>query len=118
MKKNWLYLRYNPGVSKLLLKMKITSFLIFTIIMSSSAAKSYSQSAKLTLDFKNATVKEILNHIENQSEFRFFYSSSVDVERQTSISLKDENIFDVLHILFDDTDEKYEVMGRQIADRK
>ncbi|MFW6369716.1 MAG: TonB-dependent receptor [Bacteroidota bacterium] len=115
MKKNWLYLRCNSGVSKLLRKMKLTIFLLLTTILGSMAAGSYSQTAKLTLDFKNMTVKEILSNIEDQSEFRFFYSGSVDVERRTSISLKNEKIFDVLDELFKDTGVKYEVRGRQIA---
>jgi TonB-linked SusC/RagA family outer membrane protein len=115
MKKSWLYLRCNSEVSKILRKMKITIFLLLTIILSGSAAESYSQSAKLTLDLKNSTIREILNNIEYQSEFRFFYSGSVDVERQTSISLKDEKISDVLDELFKGTDVKYEVRGRQIA---
>lgn len=115
MKKKWLYLRYNTRVSKLLRKMKLTIFLLLTAIMGSMAAGSYSQSAKLTLDFNNSTVKEILGNIEDQSEFRFFYSGSVDVERQTSISLKNEKIFDVLDELFEGTNVNYEVRGRQIA---
>lgn len=115
MKKNWLYLRCNPGISKLVRKMKITIFLLITAILGTTAAESYSQSAKLTLDLKHSTIKEILNNIENQSEFRFFYSGSVDVERRISISSKDQKVFDVLDELFEGTDVKYEVIGRQIA---
>ncbi|MCD7978650.1 MAG: hypothetical protein LUG51_16475 [Tannerellaceae bacterium] len=38
------------------------------------AVVSYSQSTKLTLRFENATIEEVLNHIEKESEFYFTYS--------------------------------------------
>ncbi|MEN8117098.1 MAG: TonB-dependent receptor [Bacteroidota bacterium] len=95
--------------------MKLTVFLFFVTIMGTLAAESYSQSTKLTLDIENSTVKEILNEIEDQSEFRFFYSSSVDVERKTSVSKKNSKIFKILDNLFEGTDVNYEVYGRQIA---
>jgi TonB-linked SusC/RagA family outer membrane protein len=64
---------------------------------------------------ENATVKNILGEIEDQSEFRFFYSGQVDVERKTSVNLKDQKIFDILDEIFENTNVKYEVYGRQIA---
>lgn len=115
MKKNWLYLQFEPEVYKLLKKMKITVFLLFVTVLGSLAADSYSQSTKLTLEINNSTVKEILNEIEDQSEFRFFYSGSVDVERKTSVSQKNSKIFDILDDIFDGTNVEYQVRGRQIA---
>lgn len=115
MKKNWVCLRYRTGDSQILKKMKLTLLLLFVTFLGSIAAESYSQSTKLTLDLKNSTVKEILSTIEDHSEFRFFYSGSVDVERRTSISQKDQKIFDILDELFKGTGVKYEVLGRQIA---
>ncbi|MCD6354785.1 MAG: TonB-dependent receptor plug domain-containing protein, partial [Prolixibacteraceae bacterium] len=95
--------------------MKLTIFLICITILGSLAAESYSQTTKLTLEIKNSSVKSILGQIEDQSEFRFFYSGSIDVERKTSISQKDKNVFDILDELFKGTGVKYEVRGRQIA---
>ncbi len=115
MKKNWLWFRMEPELTKLLKKMKLTVFLLFVTILGTMAAESYSQSTKLTVDKTNSTVKEILNEIENSSEFRFFYSGSIDVERRTSISVKESKIFQILDELFKGTDVAYEVRGRQIA---
>lgn len=115
MKKKWLFLQFKPEVSKLLKKMKITVFLLFVTVLGSLAADSYSQTTKLTLEINNSTVKEILNEIEAQSEFRFFYSGSVDVERKTSVSTKNSKIFDILDDIFEGTNVEYQVRGRQIA---
>ncbi|MBN1986191.1 MAG: carboxypeptidase-like regulatory domain-containing protein [Prolixibacteraceae bacterium] len=115
MKKIRLCPGYMPEVYKMLKKMKLTVFLILITFLGSVASESYSQATKLTLDVKNSTVKEILNQIEDQSEFRFFYSDKVDVERVTSISQKDKRIFDILDELFENTGVTYDVRGRQIA---
>jgi TonB-linked SusC/RagA family outer membrane protein len=104
-----------PEVYKMLKKMKLTVFLILITFLGSVASESYSQATKLTLEVKNSTVKEILSQIEDQSEFRFFYSDKVDVERVTSISQKDKKIFDILDELFENTGVTYDVRGRQIA---
>ena len=115
MKKNWLCFRISPEVHKLLRKMKITLVLLIVTVLGSIAAESYSQATKLSLQIENSTVKEILNEIEDQSEFRFFYSGNVDVDRKTSISKKNSKIFKILDELFEGTNTEYEVIGRQIA---
>lgn len=115
MKKKWLSLRYVPELRKLLRKMKITLFLLFAIILGSFASESYSQATKLTLNIENSSVKEILSEIERQSEFRFFYSGSVDIDRITSVNKRNSKIFDILDEIFIGTEIEYEVIGRQIA---
>jgi TonB-linked SusC/RagA family outer membrane protein len=115
MKKIRLCPGYTPGAYKMLMKMKLTVFLILITFLGSIASESYSQSTRLTLNMRNSTVKEILGKIEDQSEFRFFYSDKVDVNRVTSISQKDKKIFDILDELFEGTGVTYEIRGRQIA---
>ena len=95
--------------------MKLTALLVCISAFWSLAFGGYAQSAKLTVVMENATVKNILSVIEDQSEFRFFYSGQVDVERKTSVNLKDGKIFDILDGIFENTNVKYEVYGRQIA---
>ncbi|MFV0266538.1 MAG: TonB-dependent receptor plug domain-containing protein, partial [Draconibacterium sp.] len=115
MKKKWLSLRHVPELRKLLRKMRITLFFLFAIILGSFASESYSQATKLTLNVENSTVKEILSEIERQSEFRFFYSGSVDIDRKTSVNKRNSKIFDILDEIFIGTEIEYEVIGRQIA---
>ncbi len=115
MKKKWLSLRYVPELRKLLRKMKITLFFLFAIILGSFASESYSQATKLTLNVENSSVKEILSEIERQSEFRFFYSGSVDIDRIVSVNKRNSKIFEILDEIFTGTEIEYEVIGRQIA---
>jgi len=115
MKKNWSCFRQSTGVPKLMRKMKLSVFFLFVTVLGAWAADSYSQSTKLTLEINNSTVKNILSEIEENSEFRFFYSGGVDLSRKTSISIKNSKISNVLSFLFNGTDVKYEVRGKQIA---
>ncbi len=115
MKKNWFHRGYKPLVGEILKKMKITIFLICISVLSGFATENYAQSTKLTLALENTTIRGILTNIESQSEFKFFYSSKVDVERKASVNQKNKKVFDVLDELFDGTGIKYEVYGRQIA---
>ncbi len=115
MKKNWFHRGYMPLVGEILRKMKITIFMICISVLSSFATANYAQSTKLTLALENTTIREILNNIESQSEFKFFYSSKVNVERKATIIQKNKKIFDILDELFDGTEIEYNVYGRQIA---
>src|SRR5690606_11724613 len=115
MKKNWLYPDMRSAVYEMLTKMKLTIFLICITVLGGFAADSYAQTARLTLDAENATIKSILSKIESQSEFKFFYSSNVDVDQTASVSQKNKKVFDILDELFEETGIKYEVYGRQIA---
>ncbi|NCB08517.1 MAG: SusC/RagA family TonB-linked outer membrane protein, partial [Bacteroidia bacterium] len=115
MKKWWLFHGTTPWAIKIVRKMKLTALMVCISAFWSLAFGGYAQSAKLTVVMENATVKNILGVIEDQSEFRFFYSGQVDVERKTSVNLKDGKIFDILDEIFENTNVKYEVYGRQIA---
>jgi TonB-linked SusC/RagA family outer membrane protein len=115
MKKNGFHRGCMPLVGEILKKMKITIFMICISVLSSFAIENYAQSTKLTLEFENTSIRGILNSIESQSEFKFFYSSKVDVERKATVNQKNKKIFDILDELFEETGIKYEVYGRQIA---
>jgi TonB-dependent starch-binding outer membrane protein SusC len=114
---NKLWLSHNIGlwIQKILRKMKLTVFLLCISTLASIASTGYAQSTKLTVIKENATVKSILDEIQNQSEFKFFYSSEVDVDRIATIDMKDKVVFDILDELFKDTDVNYVVFDRQIA---
>ncbi len=102
-----------PGVQKVLRIMKLTIFLLLISVISVFASKTYSQTKLLVLDMKNSTVKEVLQNIEDQSEFVFMYSEKlVDVKRKVSINIEDKNVNEVLDELFAGTDVNYKVRDR------
>lgn len=65
---------------------------------------------------RNKTVKEVLDYIEKNSEFIFFYySKAIDTKRIVSLSVKDQPITVILDQLFKNTDVLYEIKDRQIS---
>lgn len=105
-----------PDLAKILLKMKLTLFIILFSFFGSIASDSYSQTTKLSLDLKNTTVRDALGAIENQSEFFFLYSEKIiDVNREISIEIRGSTIEKILDKIFEDTNVYYTVKGRQIV---
>lgn len=65
---------------------------------------------------KNATVKEVLSAIEDQSEFKFMYSGKViDVNREVAINEENAKIEDAVKSLFAGTDVEYTIKDRIIV---
>jgi len=63
----------------------------------------------------NSHVKDVLNQIEESSEFYFLFSNKlVNVERKVDINVNNATIQDILSDLFVDTNIKYKVFDRQI----
>jgi len=102
--------------SKLFRMMKTTVIVLLVFISQAFAIDSYSQRTRLNIDLSDVTVREILNRIEDQSEFYFMYeTNTVDVNRKVSIDVKNRLINDVLDELFEGTDVIYKINNRQIA---
>jgi TonB-linked SusC/RagA family outer membrane protein len=79
------------------------------------SASLYSQSTKLSLDLRNSRVVDVLEAIENQSEYRFAYSAEyIDMNRKVDVNVKSQSIEKTLAILFNGTDVKYKVNDRHI----
>ena len=94
--------------------MRLTFLFLFVGLMQVSASL-YSQSTKLNLDFRNTRVSDILEAIENQSEFRFAYSAEyIDMNRKVNVDVKGKNIEQTLSVLFEGTNVKYSINDRHI----
>lgn len=104
-----------PGMRENLRKIKLTAFLLFFATVGGFAVGSYAQATKLTIVMENVTVQEVLAEIEDQSEFRFFFSGDIDVNRKVSIKAKEKPVFDILDELFKGTGVRFEVKEKQIA---
>jgi TonB-linked SusC/RagA family outer membrane protein len=104
------------GLIKLLKVMKLTVLLLLVSVFGVLANKSYSQNKMLNLSMQNATVKEVLNSIEKQSEFYFLYSENlIDVKRKIDITLVNQKIDQALKLIFKGTDVDYSVRDRIIV---
>lgn len=95
--------------------MRLTVFLLVFSVIQVWGGNSYSQITKLSLNLKDATVQQVLDEIENLSEFYFLYSGKlVDVDRKVDIDVKNKKIKDILSDLFTGEDINCLVMDRQI----
>ena len=115
MKKKPLWLRSIIKIwSSKTCKIMRTLFLIMMISTASLfASNGYSQSARVSIDMKNAQVKDVLAEIERSSEFYFLYSNKlINVERKVNIHADNRKISEILNGLFQGSSVHYVVIGR------
>jgi len=100
---------------KIIKVMRNILILLFLTAFQLFADDSYSQNAKLTLNLKDVPIENVLDEIENQSEFYFLFNYKlVDVERHVDISAENESISTIMASLFDEKEVKYIIVDRQI----
>lgn len=70
-----------------------------------------------SVQYENATVKDILDYIEKHSKYIFIYSENVkkNLNNKVSISVSNKKIDAVLNELFSKTGLNYKMSGRQIT---
>ena len=96
-------------------KMRIGIFLLLITILQIRAEESYSQSVSLSLAFSNATVEQVLEQIEKETEFTFLFTdNTLDISKPVNIQVKNQEIGKVLNQLFKNTDVQYSIVDRQI----
>jgi TonB-dependent starch-binding outer membrane protein SusC len=101
--------------AKILLRMKLTSLLLLLGIIQVFATNSYSQSTKLTMDMRNASVVDVLRAIEDQSEFYFVYDKdAINLDRKVNVEAKNATINEILSNIFRNTDVNFKVINRHI----
>ena len=95
--------------------MKLTMIFLLVALIHVSASV-YSQQTKLSISIQNASVKEVLKQIEDQSDFFFLYKNeNIDVNRIVTVDIKEKSIEYLLDQVFKGTTVSYEVVNRQIV---
>ena len=103
-----------PYSNKWFKVMRLTVFFMLLGLMQLSASV-YSQNTKLSLAMKNARVIDVLEEIEEQTEFRFAYSSQyIDLNRRVTVAVDKKSIQETLHQMFDEAGVSFTVTDRQI----
>ncbi len=111
--------KYNFGkqfskIKKIILIMKLSTILIFLGILQVSASV-YSQQTKITFTMTDKTVKEVLDQIEQVTDFRFFYNENfTDLNKQVSIEAKDEKVEEILDGIFALSEISYKIMENNL----
>lgn len=99
-------------LKKIPLCMKLSVIMLFICVGLAYASDSYSQNVLLNIDVNNKSVQEVLDEIEKQSDFHFFYNNKqVNTSRIVSIKSKQKNVFNVLEQLFSGTNISYKVLA-------
>lgn len=101
---------------KTFLTIRLCLFFLACHVPQAFCSLTYAQSSEISLQLKNTSIENVLNQIENVSEFRFLYNKKmVDVDRFVDIAVRNENINAVLNTLFKDKDITYSINDRQIV---
>jgi len=102
-------------VTKIPLTMRLLVLSLFFSIGVTWANQSYAQNAQISIDAQNQSIAEILETVEQQSEFSFIYDSkSVDTKRKVSVHAEKKSIFDVLDQMFTGSEVAYTVINKKI----
>ena len=83
-------------MKKILLIMRLSLFFLLISVFNVSATV-YSQSTKISLNLSNASLSEVLEHIEKSSDYRFLYRKDyLDLDKKININTKNSSIEHVL----------------------
>lgn len=100
---------------KIPLVMRLSVVFFFLSLGIAVAGNTYAQNATLSLDMSNSTIANVLEAVENQTDFSFIYDASiVNANRKVSLKVDEKNIFDVLNNLFGESDVAYTVVNTKI----
>lgn len=120
MKKKLLTCFSGWGKCKHLLRiMKLTVLISLSFVLCVSAGTTYSQTTKLSLKLVNSTVKEVLNQVEEKSDFVFLYKiGELDESKRVNIALENASIREILDQVLKGQNLTYDIYNRQVIIRK
>ena len=103
------------SLKKILLIMRIAVVLLFFSLLQTQANNAWSQKTKLSINFSDTELVDVLDQIENESDFLFLYNEQlIDANRKVSINVRDQGIEEVLKLLLAGTDVEYSILDRKI----
>lgn len=80
------------------------------------SANTYATEHMLSLNLKNATIREAIESIKSQSEFSFSLDvKDLNLDEKVSVSLANKSIDEVLAVLFNGRNVRYEINDRHIV---
>lgn len=95
--------------------MRLVVLFLLTGILQVSALNSFSQQTRMSMKLKNVRLADVLNEIENQSDYYFLYNQDlIDVDRKVNVDAKKQTVEGILKELFDQTTTEFMIRDRQI----
>lgn len=101
------------------LKMKLTFLFLFTSLLQVNASSCYGQKNLVTMDVKGVALTNVLQLIEEQTDFHFFYNrTELNISQKIVLNVKQEQLSSVLSKLFNNSTIVYQILGNQIILKK
>ncbi len=103
-------------LKKVLLTMKLTTLFLFLLILHVSAENSYSQSSRVSLNLQKVKIASVLNEIEKQTNYLFFYNEKeINVNRKVDIHVRNQEVSEILARIFEKTNVDYRMVSNHIV---
>ncbi|MFC2138363.1 TonB-dependent receptor [Bacteroidota bacterium] len=104
----------NKDLIKILITMKFASLLLFLSTFQILGSV-YSQGTRLTFDLKNASVIDVFNSIEDQSEFKFLYHEAlVNSEKSIDLKANENTVEEILNDVFANSENTFTVLENNL----
>jgi len=120
MKKKWIHPRGKSltDISLIVRIMKLLTLFMFVAVMHVAAA-TYSQTTRLTIVGQNMTVGDILDRIENQSQYSFFFNANqIDLTKRINIDADKQLVNKILDEILAGSGLTYTVNNKLIVIHK
>lgn len=96
--------------------MKLTFVFLFFVMLHISASEVHSQNSVLTLNMNLENLGEIINLIEEQSEFKVFYKNEqVDLDHEVSVESETATVSEILDDALEGADIDYTILDKVIV---
>ncbi|NCC10811.1 MAG: SusC/RagA family TonB-linked outer membrane protein [Bacteroidia bacterium] len=95
--------------------MRISLVLLFVVVFQLSARVGYAQCTRSAIEMSNATIEQVLNRIEQTSDFVFLYNDkTINANRVVSVNNRSREVSDILNHIFRGTNITYTIVDKQI----
>ncbi|MFW6222224.1 MAG: TonB-dependent receptor plug domain-containing protein, partial [Bacteroidota bacterium] len=90
--------------------MKLT--LLLTLVAFNLTASVYSQGDKLSVDFSQTTVRNVLKEIEQKTPYSFFFKNDdLQLDKEVTVQTGETEITGILDVLLENTSLEYQLLG-------
>lgn len=97
------------------IKMKLSILFLSFAFLSMQANESYGQKTNISLHLDGVTVEQLIDKIENTTEFEFVYKlEDVDLQRIVSVNVRKVKIRTVLNQVFGKSKTSYNLKGKRV----
>lgn len=106
---------FDCGFKKYILIMKLTALLCLISLLPISASV-YSQNSAISLKIEDKNIQEILEQIEQKTQFHFLYNVNfIDLNKKMNIDVEKMNISDLLTLLFKGSSSSFKILNNNLV---